>query len=281
MALPKVWLSPAKINLFLRITGRRADGMHELQTAFQFVELCDQLSFSLNDSGAIERAASIEGISAEDDLILRAARLLQQSTNVPAGVTISLSKVIPVGGGLGGASSNAATTLHALNRLWQVNMTDAELIRLGVTLGADVPIFIAGQAAWAEGVGEKLTAMEFSTPWYLIADTGTRVSTREMFADSQLTRNSPQLTICPPKPGAYGNVFEPVVRARYPAVDAVFNWMQDFSTPFLTGTGGCVVAPCRDKEFALEMQAQAPKGVNTHVSQGQNISPLKAQLLAL
>lgn len=281
MTLSNVWLSPAKINLFLRITGRRADGMHELQTAFQFVDLCDQLSFSVNDSGAIERVASIAGISVEEDLTLRAARLLQKSADVTAGVTIKLSKAIPVGGGLGGASSNAATTLHALNRLWQVGMTDAELIRLGLALGADVPIFITGQAAWAEGVGEKLTAMEFPQLWYLIANTGTHVCTREMFADSQLTRNSPQLTICPPEPGAYGNVFEPVVRARYPAIDAVFNWMQEFSTPFLTGTGGCVVAPCRDKEFALEMQAQAPKGVHAYVTQGKNISSLKAQLLAI
>ncbi len=280
MTAPDVWLSPAKINLFLRITGRRADGMHELQTAFQFIDLCDRLSFQVNDSGLIQRAIPVRNVSEQDDLTLRAARLLQQAAGITAGVTVTLHKNIPVGGGLGGASSNAATTLHALNRLWQLRLEEKELLRLAAELGADVPIFILGSAAWAEGVGEKLTPLEFATPWYLIVDTGTHVSTHEMFADSQLTRNSPQLTISPPEPGAYGNVFEPVVRARYPAINAVFNWLQDFSTPFLTGTGGCVVAPCQSEDLAIEIQAQAPPGVNTHIAQGKNISALREQLSA-
>lgn len=280
MTEPDVWLSPAKINLFLHITGRRPDGMHELQTAFQFIDLCDQLSFTVNDSGVIQRAAPVRGVSEQDDLTLRAARLLQQSTGTSAGVTIALKKIIPLGGGLGGASSNAATTLHALNRLWQLQLEEAELLRLAADLGADVPIFVLGKAAWAEGVGEKLTPLNLATSWYLIADTGTHVSTRELFADSQLTRNSPQLTICPPEPGAYGNVFEPIVRARYPAINAVFNWLQDFSTPFLTGTGGCVVAPLQSKNLAIDIQARAPQGVNTYIVQGKNISALKGQLSA-
>ena len=280
MGSPRIWLSPAKINLFLRITGRRADGMHELQTAFQFITLCDQLSFTVTDDARVVRAQAVSGVSTEEDLCLRAARLLQQTADVSAGVSITLTKNIPIGGGLGGASSNAATTLHALNKLWQLGLSDADLVGLGVSLGADVPIFISGLSAWAEGVGEELTPLEMPVSWYAIADTGTHVCTREMFADSQLTRNSPQLTICPPKPGQYGNVFEPVVRARYPAIDAVFNWLQNFSMPFLTGTGGCVVVACADKAAALSIQAQAPKGVSMHIAQGRNISPLKEQLAA-
>ena len=280
MAEPQVWLAPAKINLFLRITGRRADGMHELQTAFQFLNLCDRLSFTVTKDNVIERANRVSDVELEQDLTVRAARLLQKSTGVSAGATIELTKIIPIGGGLGGASSDAATTLHALNRMWRLGLSEAQLLPLGVELGADVPVFLTGRAAWAEGVGEKLTTLEMATPWYLVADSGIHVCTREMFADSQLTRNSPQLTICPPEPGAYGNVFEPVVRARYPAIDAVFNWLQEFGTPFLTGTGGCVVLPCQDEHMALQIQGQAPHGVHVYIAQGKNISPLKEQLAA-
>ena len=278
MASPQVWLAPAKINLFLHITGRRPDGLHNLQTVFQFIDLCDQLSFEVRKDGDILRSTAVSDVHEAEDLCIRAAQLLQRTAGISAGVNITLSKEIPIGGGLGGASSDAATTLHALNCLWDAGMNTEQLMHLGQSLGADIPIFIAGHAAWAEGIGEQLTPMELPQPWYLIADTGVHVSTREMFADSQLTRNSPQLTICPPEPGVLGNIFEPLVRRRYPEIDKVFDWLGEHSMPFLTGTGGCVVAPFEERESALAVQAQAPPEVSIYVAKGKNISPLREQL---
>ena len=278
MVSTQIWLAPAKINLFLHVTGRRPDGMHELQTAFQFVDLCDQLSFEVTSDSDICRSAPVSGVDEDEDLCVRAAQLLHQTAEISAGVNITLNKEIPIGGGLGGASSDAATTLHALNYLWNAGLNAEQLMRLGQSLGADIPIFIAGHAAWAEGIGELLTPMELPQKWYLIADTKIHVSTREMFADSQLTRNCPQLTICPPEPGVLGNVFEPLVRQRYPAIDKVFNWLGEHSKPFLTGTGGCVVAPFEDRESAQAVQEQAPPEVSIYVAKGKNISPLREQL---
>ena len=279
MANPQIWLAPAKINLFLHILGQRADGMHELQTAFQFIDLCDQLSFDAREDGCIEQSATIPGVSDGEDLCIRAARLLQQATGVKQGVTINLNKQIPIGGGLGGASSNAATTLHALNQLWHTELTIEQLMNMGLTLGADVPVFVGGQAAWAEGVGEQLTPIKTSELWYVVVDTGVHVSTRAMFADSQLTRNSRQLTICPPEPGVLGNVFEPLVRSRYPVINNVFKWLAKYAVPFLTGTGGCVVAPFDEHESALAVQAKAPSELTVYVAKSMNISPLMEQLL--
>ncbi len=280
MVNPEVWLAPAKINLFLRITGRRADGMHELQTAFQFIDLCDELNFSLRADGLIEQGVHISSVSEAEDLCIRAARLLQQAADLSLGVSIFLKKRIPIGGGLGGASTDAATTLHALNQLWHAGLSVDELAKLGEQLGADVPVFVNGVAAWAEGIGEKLTPIEIEESWYVLADPGVHVSTREMFADSQLTRNCPKLTICPPKPGEFGNVFEPIVRKAYPAVDGVFDWLTQYGQPFVTGTGGCVLMPAKDRELALNIRAQAPNGVMVSVVQGKNRSPLMKQLSA-
>ena len=274
----KVWLSPAKINLFLRITGQRDDGMHELQTAFQFVDLCDELGFSILQDGQITRTSDIHNVSIDDDLSVRAARLLQAHSGCTQGVEISLSKHIPMGGGMGGASSNAATTLCVLNKLWAINASQDELAKLAVSLGADVPIFIYGHAAWAEGIGERFTPINPPEFLYLIADAGVHVSTAEMFADSQLTRNSPTLTICPPEPGALGNVFEPIVRARYPKIDRVFSYLNRYSSPFLSGSGGCVVAAFDSKNAALEAQSECPEGITTYLVQGRNESPLNFQL---
>lgn len=272
------WLAPAKINLFLRITGQRDDGMHALQTAFQFINLCDQLKFKISASKAITRMRDIAGVSAEEDLSLRAANLLQQAANVSQGVTISLQKHIPMGGGLGGASSNAATVLVVLNQAWKANLSIDELADLAQQLGADVPVFIRGQAAWAEGIGEQLTPINITEQYYLVAHTQDHVNTKEMYADSQLTRNCPKLTICDPEPGVLGNVFEPVVRARYPAIDAVFNWLNKFSTPFLTGSGGCVIAPVKDQQTAQMVQSQVPAGVSVFIVKSKNTSPLFDQL---
>ncbi|MEM8845101.1 MAG: 4-(cytidine 5'-diphospho)-2-C-methyl-D-erythritol kinase [Pseudomonadota bacterium] len=275
----EVWLSPAKINLFLRITAQRQDGMHELQTAFQFIDICDELIFSINKDSSISRATDIPNIPTDNDLSIRAARLLQKHYGVTYGVEIRLNKVIPIGGGLGGASSNAATTLRVLNKLWGINTSQEELAELAVSLGADVPIFIYGFAAWAEGIGEQFSAINPRENFYLIADAGEHVSTAEMFADSQLTRNSPTLTICPPEPGAFGNVFEPIVRARYPKIDRVFNYLNRYSSPFLSGSGGCVVAAFEDENTALRAQSECPEGIATYLVQGRNESPLNSQLL--
>ena len=270
-----VWPAPAKINLFLHITSRRADGMHELQTAFQFIDHVDEITFNIHPHDAkITRAKNIAGVTESEDLTIRAAKLLQQQAQISCGVEISVEKHIPTGGGLGGASSDAATTLHALNRLWEINASEDELAQLGQSLGADVPVFIRGQSAWAEGIGEQLTPIEIEEYWYLIVDSGIHVSTREMFTHSQLTRNCPTLTICPPKPGEFGNVFEPIVRAQHQKIDRIFEWLKNHSSPFLTGTGGCVVAAFTDKQSALEVQSQSPDGVTVHIAQGRNQSPL-------
>ena len=268
------WPSPAKINLFLHITGRRADGMHELQTAFQFIDLCDEMSFTVLPSPDVKRATDLPGVKYEEDLSVRAAKLLQNEADIRQGVEINLKKIIPMGGGLGGASSNAATTLLALNKLWQVHYNIEDLAALGEQLGADVPVFVHGRSAWAEGIGEQLTPIEMPECWYLVANSRIHVNTREMFADSQLTRNCPTLTICPPEPGVLGNVFEPIVRARYSAIDQVFDWLADYATPFLTGTGGCVLASFADQDAALSVQAKAPAGIDVFVVKSQNVSPV-------
>lgn len=272
------WPSPAKINLFLHITGRRADGMHELQTAFQFIDLCDEMSFKIQSNTSVERVFDIPGVRRDEDLCIRAAELLQREANIQQGVSITLKKVIPMGGGLGGASSNAATTLLALNKLWQANLSMDELAGLAVQLGADVPIFIYGRAAWAEGVGEQLTHINMPESWYVVINSKIHVNTREMFADSQLTRNCPTLTICPPEPGVLGNVFEPIVRSRYRAIDQVFEWLADYATPFLTGTGGCVLACFADQDSALLAQAKAPADYDVFVVKSKNVSPVVDRL---
>ena len=275
----QVWLAPAKINLFLHITSRRPDGMHELQTAFQFVDLVDEIQFDIHSNDAkITRAGHIANVPESEDLTIRAAQQLQQWAQVTQGVTINVSKNIPMGGGLGGASSDAATTLHALNRLWGINADVDHLAEIGQSLGADIPVFIRGHSAWAEGVGEQLTPIDIEESWYLIVDSGIHVSTRELVAHSQLTRNCPTLTICPPKPGEFGNVFESIVRTQHPEIDEIFEWLNRHSSPFLTGTGGCVVAAFTDKQSALEIQSKGPDGVTVHIARGRNQSPLLEQL---
>ena len=274
----QAWLSPAKINLFLRITGQRSDGMHELQTAFQFIDLCDQLHIAVREDGVITRTTELPDVPDENDLCIRAAQLLKAHADTALGAEIALQKVIPIGGGLGGASSNAATTLRVLNLLWDVGASPEELAVMAVSLGADVPVFIHGHAAWAEGIGEALSAINPPEVYYLIADAGVHVSTAEMFADSQLTRNSPTLTICDPEPGAMGNVFEPVVRARYPEIDRVFNYLNRYSSPFLSGSGGCVVAAFESQATAREVQSACPAEIATYLVQGRNESPLNNQL---
>lgn len=274
-----IWLAPAKINLFLRITAQRADGMHELQTVFHFIDLFDELKYTLTQDSQITRVSE-SSVLQEDDLCVRAAKSLQAAGASPYGVQIELNKHIPLGAGLGGASSDAATTLLVLNQLWACGLSVHELAHLGRQLGADVPVFIHGQSAWAEGVGELLTPIEVKECWYLIINPNVHVSTAQMFAHSQLTRNCPKLTICLPEAGQYENVFEPVVRSRYPKINSVFNWLREYAEPFLTGTGACVVASFADKKSAIEIQSLCPDGMEAYVARGLNTSPLVAQLNA-
>jgi 4-diphosphocytidyl-2-C-methyl-D-erythritol kinase len=272
--IPAWWPSPAKINLFLHVTDRRADGYHDLQTVFQFIDLNDLLQFQILDEARIECAYTIEGIAPEHDLVRCAASLLQAQCASAVGVQIKLIKHIPIGGGLGGASSNAATTLVALNRLWKTGLSRLELMQLGAGLGADVPVFIHGQAAWAEGIGDQLTSITLPEYWYLIIAPGVKICTQELFADPQLTRDHPRLKICAPEPGLLGNDFEPLVRARYPGIDAVFQWLEQYAQPFLTGTGSSVVAAFDSRPEAQSLADRCPQEFRPYVARGYNRSVL-------
>jgi len=207
------WPAPAKLNLLLRIVGRRADGYHLLQTVFQFVDLCDQLTFDVRTDGVIKRVTPLEEVPEEQDLVVRAARLLQQEIGTGLGAEIALDKRLPMGGGLGGGSSDAATTLVALNTLWNAELTEDQLAALGIKLGADVPVFVRGYAAWAEGVGEALTPIDLPEPWYLILVPPCHVSTAEIFSDPALKKDASPITMDDFLLGCVDNSCLPVVPA--------------------------------------------------------------------
>src|SRR5882672_4010187 len=220
------WPAPAKLNLFLHVTGRRADGYHELQTLFQLIDLCDTVAISVREDGQIERPVGPPEVPCEADLTVRAARALQSATGTRLGASLKVRKRIPQGGGLGGGSSDAATTLLALNEMWNCGLSLSELASLSRPLGADVPVFVRGTSAWAEGIGERLTPLVLLERWFVVVDPGVSVPTRDLFQVPELTRNSPQLTIPLFVSGApTGNVFEPVVRGRFPAVAAALDWL--------------------------------------------------------
>jgi len=234
------WPAPAKLNLFLHITGRRADGYHRLQTVFQFLDFGDRLHFSVREDGRIRLLTPLPGVPPEQDLTVRAARLLQAQSGTALGADITLDKRLPLGGGLGGGSSDAATTLVALNRLWGTSFDEAALADLGLRLGADVPVFVRGRAAWAEGVGEQLTPVDLPESWYLVLCPPIQVSTAAVFSDLQLQRDCPPITIRDFLAGrSTRNVCEPVVRARYPEVDAALEALSAFGEARMTGTGAC------------------------------------------
>ncbi|MGD9842533.1 MAG: 4-(cytidine 5'-diphospho)-2-C-methyl-D-erythritol kinase [Steroidobacteraceae bacterium] len=279
------WPAPAKLNLCLHIVGQRADGYHLLQTAFQFIDLCDELRFFQRPEGVIERVAGPSDVPAEKDLVIRAARLLQVATGSAQGVAIELVKQIPMQAGLGGGSSDAATTLVALNHLWGTGLPVAELARLGLQLGADVPVFVHGRAAWAEGVGEILTPVAFPQPSYLVLDPGVSVSTAEIFQASELTRDTPLTTIRAFLAEGGHNDCSPTVRARYPAIAQAIDWLANYGEARLTGTGACVFAAWPERATATRVAAQlsAQSSVNGSnwrgfVVQGYNESPLLRRL---
>jgi len=273
------WPAPAKLNLFLHVTGRRADGYHELQTAFQFLDVGDVLRFEVTRGGGIELECDLAGIPAGQNLIVRAARRLADHTGCQQGARIRVDKRLPAGGGLGGGSSDAATTLVALNVLWKLGLDGDELAWLGLQLGADVPVFVHGAAAWAEGVGEKLTPLpELAEPWYLVVYPAVRVSTAEIFSDPQLTRNTHPLKIPAFLSGAGVNHLEPVVVRRYPEVGKALNWLSKHQAARMTGSGACVFAPCQDRYQAESILKQLPAPWTGFVARGCNRSPLLERL---
>ena len=275
------WPAPAKLNLMLHITGRRPDGYHELQTVFQLLDFCDQLAFEITDAATIERVTGPAEVPPDADLVVRAARALQRATGSPLGARIHLKKRIPMGGGLGGGSSNAATTLLALNALWKTGLKIGDLAQIGVELGADVPIFVHGNSAWAEGVGDRLTPLALPARWFLVIHPGVSVATREVFQAPELTRNSPLITIRDFSGSGGRNDCEPVVRARFPAVAEALDWLTNFQPARMTGTGSCIFAAFDSAMDAERVAARVPDVWRSWVAQGLDRSPVQATLESL
>ena len=272
------WPAPAKLNRFLHVVGRRADGYHLLQTLFQFLDVADYLSFTLRDDNQIVRHGGLAELDPEQDLCVRAARLLQQRYAPQVGIEVRIDKRLPSGAGLGGGSSDAATTLVAVNHYWRLGLSLTELADLGLSLGADVPIFVLGQAAWAEGVGEQLTPVVLDEPWFVVVVPACQVNTRQIFSDPDLTRHTPALRISAAVPPGAGNDCEAVVFRRYPAVRSAAEWLSGHGRARMTGTGSCVFAAFPDREQAEAVLAQRPSGLAGFVSRGCNRSLLHQRL---
>ena len=280
------WPAPAKLNLFLHITGRRDDGYHLLQTVFQFLDYSDELRFDVNDSGVVSRLHDNAGIAEDDDLVIRAARLLQKKAAITQGVCIDLHKKLPMGGGVGGGSSDAATSLVALNYLWQAGQSIEQLAQMGVQLGADVPVFVKGFAAFAEGVGEELEALELPQPWFLVVKPDVHVSTAEIFTNSQLTRNCSAIRICDLKSGATSiadltNVCEPIATQHYPEIQQLIGYLNQYGQARMTGTGACVFVAFSKAEDAQQALQTLPEQWQGFVARGMNQSPLHLKLKTL
>ncbi|HHN8544292.1 4-(cytidine 5'-diphospho)-2-C-methyl-D-erythritol kinase [Citrobacter cronae] len=279
------WPSPAKLNLFLYITGQRADGYHTLQTLFQFLDYGDEIGINLRHDGEIHLLTPVEGVAHEDNLIVRAARLLMKTASATArlpagsGADISIEKRLPMGGGLGGGSSNAATVLVALNHLWQCGLSVDELAAIGLTLGADVPVFVRGHAAFAEGVGEILTPVDPKEKWYLVAHPGVSIPTPVIFNDPDLPRNTPKRSIKTLLKCEFGNDCEVIARKRFREVDAALSWLLEYAPSRLTGTGACVFAEFDTESRARQVLEQAPEWLKGFVAKGVNLSPLHRALL--
>ncbi|MDB6085751.1 MAG: 4-(cytidine 5-diphospho)-2-C-methyl-D-erythritol kinase [Gammaproteobacteria bacterium] len=278
------WPAPAKLNLFLHIVGRRPDGYHQLQTCFQFIDLCDDVHIRVRSDGEIRRLRGAAGVSEEADLCVRAARALQTASGCGLGAEIDVVKRIPMGAGLGGGSSDAATCLLALNRLWGLEWPSEKLAALGLTLGADVPVFVQGRAAWAEGVGEKLTPLfpplAPREDLYLVVKPNVFVSTAEVFQDPELTRNSPPITIHGFLTSGGRNDCLGVVRRRYPEVARALDWLSRYGDARLTGTGACVFLGVESTDRYAEIVGMLPSAMDAYLVRGLNDSPLLARLSA-
>lgn len=273
--------APAKLNLFLHITGRRSDGYHLLQTVFVFLDFADEISLTLLPSGVIQRPLGAQNVPEAHDLVVKAARLLQEAAGCDLGVRIAVTKRIPIGGGLGGGSSDAATVLLGLNQLWQCGLAVDELAQLGLRLGADVPVFVYGHAAWAEGVGEILTPIEMPARWYVVLHPQIHVPTAQLFADPLLTRDCPPIKLAAFHAGQGKNVFQPVVEKRYSEVAKASQWLSQYASAQLTGSGSCLFAQVNSKLEGESILQDLPHEWFGFVAQGLAISPLQQKLLKL
>ncbi|MCK5813742.1 MAG: 4-(cytidine 5'-diphospho)-2-C-methyl-D-erythritol kinase [Cocleimonas sp.] len=271
-------LAPAKLNLFLHITGRRDDGYHLLQTVFQFLDYCDEIELNRRYDGKIKRLSGLKSIKAEDDLVIQAANLLKAHTGTSEGVEISVIKQLPVGGGLGGGSSDAATVLVGLNALWKCNLSEKELANLGLKLGADVPVFVHAMAAWAEGIGEELKPIILPEEWFVVVHPNVFISTAEIFSDQALTRDCEPCKIARFLEGHVSNVFEPVVRNKHPEVAKALDWLSAYSEARLTGSGSCIFAKFANKIVAKQVLNELPSRWHGFVAKGLNKSPLTTSL---
>lgn len=270
--------SPAKLNLFLYINGKRPDGYHELQTLFQFLDYGDWLTINPCQDGQIHLSPALCGVKNEDNLIYRAAKLLQQKTDCTKGAEITIEKVLPIGGGIGGGSSNAATTLVALNHLWQTKLSCQTLCKLGRQLGADVPIFVAGHAAFAEGVGEILTPCFPEEKWFVVLKPDIAISTTNIFTAPDLPRQTPKRSLAELLALPYANDCEKVVRNLYPEVEELLLWLLKYAPARLTGTGACIFAEFDNQEQAQAVFSAKPKHITGFVAQGLNHSPLQRMI---
>ncbi len=280
MSAPAIfWPAPAKLNLFLHITGRRDDGYHLLQSVFQMLEYGDELSFDITDDGKISRLTDIPGVAEADDLIVRAAKLLQQTTGTALGVNIQIKKVLPMGGGLGGGSSDAATVLVVLNQLWKTGLDIQQLADLGLTLGADVPIFVHGVTAFVEGVGEQILAIDMPEKWFLVIHPQINVSTAKIFTNSGLTRDCSAIRICDLSGVQLTNVCEPIACKHYPEIAEAISWLSGYNrSARMTGTGACVFAEFDSQHEAKDLLQRLPEKWRGFVAKGVNQSPLYKQL---
>ena len=270
------WPAPAKLNLFLRITGRRADGYHTLQTVFRLLDWGDTVFLRPRGDGVIARVGEgAAGVIEADDLLIRAAKLLQFAANCGQGVDIGIEKRIPMGGGFGGGSSDAASVLVVLNWLWSLGLAEDQLATLGLQLGADVPVFVRGRNAWAEGVGEELAAIDLPSAWYVLASPGVHANTAELFRSPDLTRDAAPAKMADFLSGSgLGNAFEPVLRRREPAVEAMFTALSGIGRPRLTGSGSGCFVEFADEQSARQALAALPPGVDAWVARGADRSPL-------
>jgi 4-diphosphocytidyl-2-C-methyl-D-erythritol kinase len=276
MSAGTVWPAPAKLNLFLHVMGRRDDGFHDLQTVFQLIDLADDIQVEVRRDGRIERQAGPDGVAAEADLVVRAARALQHASGTGLGANLSVTKRIPMGGGLGGGSSDAATVLVALNKMWDCELNDDDLAAIGVNLGADVPVFVRGRSAWGEGRGELLTPIDLPERWFVLVHPQVHVPTAAVFQAPELTRNSPPITMGGFLQSGGRNDFEPVVRMRYPEVARALDWLGHFAPARLTGTGSCIFAPCASRNEAQDIATRVPAHWRAMAARGMNVSPLLA-----
>lgn len=273
-----IWTAPAKLNLFLHITGRRADGYHELQTLFQLLDFGDRIAIEITDDSRIERPQELPGVPEAADLMVRAARQLQAHCGVSKGCRIYIDKRLPMGGGIGGGSSDAATVFMVLNRLWGCDLNLQELAELGKQLGADVPVFIHGRTAWGEGIGEQLTPVVLPERWYVVLRPDVHISTPALFLSEQLTRDCSRIKIRDFLASGGQNVFEPLVRKGYPEVETAITAMAESGSFKLTGTGSCIFAEFDSVTLAQEVLAAAPKGLEGFVAKGVSTSPLLHEL---